>query len=90
MLNEVAAVRFDGRAGSGKTWPCLINCADSSGQEYELVVKLAAGCERKVNGLVAEAIAAGVESGTYTRLRSSTSDGVDHQFGRDRSDFTLY
>lgn len=60
MLEQVTAVRFDRRMGSGKTWPCLLSCLRSSSEddELEIITKFSGGCERKVGGLVAEAIAA--------------------------------
>lgn len=60
MLEQVTAVRFDRRMGSGKTWPCLLSCLRSSSEEDELeiIAKFSGGCERQVGGLVAEAIAA--------------------------------
>jgi hypothetical protein len=58
MLRQVTAVRFDGRVGSGKTHPCRIACADAEGDEHELIVKFVAGCERKIPGLIAEAVTA--------------------------------
>lgn len=58
MLDNVTAVRFDRRMGSGKTWPCLLSAQRANGDEIELVAKFSAGCERRLGGLVAEAIAA--------------------------------
>lgn len=58
MLDVVTAIRFDRRLGSGKTWPCLLSCARTDGEETEVVAKFSAGCERQIGGLVAEAIAA--------------------------------
>lgn len=58
MLEQVTAQRFDRRMTSGKTWPCLLECERSDGQEVELVAKFSAGCERREGGLIAEAIAA--------------------------------
>ncbi len=60
MLGHVTATRFDRRMGSGKSWPCLLACnrTDDDGQEVEVIAKFSDACERKVGGLVAEAIAA--------------------------------
>jgi hypothetical protein len=58
MLDLVSAVRFDRRMSSGKSWPCLLVCERSSGEEVEVIAKFSAGFERNVGGLVAEAIAA--------------------------------
>lgn len=58
MLSQINANRFDGRVGSGKTWPCLLSCSAPDGDEVEVVAKFSAGCERGVGGLVAEAIVA--------------------------------
>lgn len=60
MLDRVTALRFDRRMGNGKTWPCLLSCqrADVESDELEVIAKFSDGCERKVGGLVAEAIAA--------------------------------
>lgn len=58
MLERVTAHRFDGRMGNGKTWPCKLTCEAADGQEIEVVAKFSAGCERRVGGLVAEAIGA--------------------------------
>lgn len=58
MLNQVTAVRFDGRAKSGRTIPCRLMCEAADGAEIEVVAKFSAGCDRKVTALVMEAIAA--------------------------------
>lgn len=58
MMETVTAVRFDRRTENGKTWPCLLACERANGDEVELVAKFSAGSERKVGGLVAEAVAA--------------------------------
>lgn len=58
MLKLITAIRFDRRMTSGKTWPCLLAGVSTDGQEVEVVAKFSAGCERKVGGLVAEAIGA--------------------------------
>jgi len=58
MLSQVIAVRFDGRAKSGRTIPCRLTCEAADGAEIEVVAKLSAGCDRKVTALVMEAIAA--------------------------------
>lgn len=58
MLNQVIAVRFDRRAGTGKTKPCFIACMDGADEEVEVVAKLSAGCERGVAALAIEALAA--------------------------------
>jgi hypothetical protein len=43
---------------AGKTWPCLLSGLRADGEEIEVIGKFSAGCERKVGGLVAEAIGA--------------------------------
>ena len=58
MLEQVTAVRFDRRMGSGKTWPCLLSCLKADGEEVEVIAKFSVGPERQVGGLIAEAIAA--------------------------------
>lgn len=60
MLEQVTAVRFDRRMGSGKTWPGLLSCLRSGSEEdeVEVIAKFSGGCERQVGGLVVEAIAA--------------------------------
>lgn len=58
MLSQVTAVRFDGRAKSGRTIPCRLTCEAADRAEVEVVAKLSAGCDRKVTALVMEAIAA--------------------------------
>jgi len=58
MLNLVTAIRFDGRASSGRTVPCRLTCESDDGTEVEVVAKLSDGCDRKVTALVMEAIAA--------------------------------
>ena len=58
MLSHVTAVRFDGRAQSGRTVPCRLTCEAADGTEVEVVAKFSAGCDRKVTALVMEAIAA--------------------------------
>jgi hypothetical protein len=58
MLSHVTAVRFDGRAQSGRTVPCRLTCESSDGEEIEVVAKLSDGCDRKVTALVMEALAA--------------------------------
>lgn len=57
MLSQVTAVRFDGRAKSGRTIPCRLTCEAADGAEVEVVAKFSAGCDRKVTALVMEAIA---------------------------------
>lgn len=58
MLNLATATRFDRRMANGKTKPCLMGCESVGDAEIELVVKLSAGCERGVGGLVTEALVA--------------------------------
>lgn len=58
MLSHVTAIRFDGRAQSGRTVPCRLTCEAADGAEVEVVAKLSAGCDRKVTALVMEAVAA--------------------------------
>ncbi len=58
MLSLVTAIRFDGRAQSGRTVPCRLTCEADDGAEVEVVAKLSDGCDRKVTALVMEAIAA--------------------------------
>jgi hypothetical protein len=58
MLELVTAERFDRRMSSGKTWPCQLDCVRTDGSNVELVAKFSAGCERRLGGLVVEAIAA--------------------------------
>lgn len=58
MLEQVIAVRFDRRMGSGKTKPCLLACLRPNGEEIEVIAKFSAGCERKTVGLAIEAVAA--------------------------------
>jgi hypothetical protein len=58
MLEAVAAEQFNGRILTGKTWPCQLNCRRSTGESAELIAKFSAGCERRVAGLVVEALAA--------------------------------
>jgi hypothetical protein len=58
MLSHVTAVRFDGRAQSGRTFPCRLTCEAADGAEVEVMAKLSDGCDRKVTALVMEAIAA--------------------------------
>ena len=58
MLSQVTAVRFDGRAMSGRTVPCRLTCEVADGTEVEVVAKFSDGCDRKVTALVMEAISA--------------------------------
>lgn len=59
MLESAQAVRFVRRIYPGKTRPALVAVVDSLQVETEVIVKISEGCaERKVGGLVAEAIAA--------------------------------
>jgi len=58
MLSLVTAVRFDGRATSGRTVPCRLSCEADDGDEVEVVAKFSDGCDRKVTALAMEAIAA--------------------------------
>lgn len=60
MLGHITAARFDRRMESGKSWPCLLACtrSDDDGQDVEVVAKFSDACERKIGGLVVEAIAA--------------------------------
>jgi hypothetical protein len=58
MLSHVTAVRFDGRAQTGRTFPCRLTCEAADGAEVEVMAKLSDGCDRKVTALVMEAIAA--------------------------------
>lgn len=58
MLSHVTAVRFDGRAQSGRTVPCRLTCETADGAEVEVVAKFSDGCDRKVTALVMESIAA--------------------------------
>ncbi len=58
MLDIVRAVRFDRRTIAGRSRPCLIAAEAADGHEVELVAKFSRGCDRGVNALVAEAIAA--------------------------------
>lgn len=58
MLEFVTATRFDRRMTNGKTKPCLMACDRTDRSEVEAVVKLSAGCERGMGGLVTEAIVA--------------------------------
>lgn len=58
MFESVAAVRFDRRMTTGRTWPCLLTCERANGEEIEVIAKFSAGCDRRVNSLVAEAISA--------------------------------
>jgi hypothetical protein len=58
MLDRVIPTRFDRRMSSGKTWPCLLSCRRANGDEVEVVAKFSAACERRLGGLVAEAIGA--------------------------------
>ncbi len=57
-LTPVVAVRFDHAIGSGRTRPCVMTCVDEQGNEKEIVVKLAAGCDLGFRSLISEAIAA--------------------------------
>lgn len=58
MLEHVMAVRFDGRAGHGRTKPCFVACVNSGSEEVEVVAKLSAGCDRGVKALAIEAVCA--------------------------------
>jgi hypothetical protein len=58
MLDPLVAVRFDRRASTGKSKPCLLACEDTDHAEAELIAKMSAGCERGVEALVAESISA--------------------------------
>jgi hypothetical protein len=58
MLDQVAAIRFDAKMGTGRTRPCLATCAKANGEEIDIIVKFSAGCERGCTAMVAEAAAA--------------------------------
>lgn len=58
MLELVVAERFGRRMTNGKTWPCELECARADGSGVELVAKFSVGCERRVGGLIVEAISA--------------------------------
>lgn len=58
MLSHVTAIRFDGRAQSGRTVPCRLTCEAVDGAEVDVMAKFSDGCDRKVTSLVMEAIAA--------------------------------
>lgn len=51
-------MRFDGRVKSGRTVPCRLTCAHGNAVRVEVVAKFSAGCDRKINALVVEALAA--------------------------------
>lgn len=58
MLKQVTAVRFIKRMGSGRTFPCLLECEDDHGCSYELVVKYSANLYDRERNLAFEALAA--------------------------------
>jgi hypothetical protein len=58
MFKTVTASRFNKRMGNGRTKPCLVECEDTNGDSFELVVKCSAGCMQNEENLVLEAIAA--------------------------------
>lgn len=58
MLERVTAVRFDRMLTAGRTRPSLMVCEREDGEQFEVVVKLAKGCDLGVRSLMAEAVAA--------------------------------
>jgi HipA-like kinase len=58
VLDQITAVRFDGRVQSGRTMPVRLACESGAPEEIEVVAKLSASCDRGVTALVAEAVAA--------------------------------
>lgn len=57
MMKEVVAVRYDRALSSGRNRPLLV-AGDAEGESVELVAKFEHRCERRVNALIAEALAA--------------------------------
>lgn len=58
MLKTVTAIQFHKPMGVGKTAPSLLTCVDDEGNQIELVVKFAAGCEGGTGSLVREVLGA--------------------------------
>ena len=56
MFHTVVATRFIRRMTKGRTVPCLIECEDIDGKQYELVVKFSANMFEKEKNLAIEAI----------------------------------
>jgi hypothetical protein len=58
MLEVVQAIKFIRPMDQGRTRPSLVAIRDANGVEIEAVAKLSAGCDRKEDALIAEAITA--------------------------------
>lgn len=56
-MKEVVAVRYDRALSSGRNKPLLL-AGNLEGESVELVAKFEHRCERRVNALIAEALAA--------------------------------
>lgn len=89
MLSHVTAVRFDGRAQSGRTVPCRLTCEAADGTEVEVVAKLSDGCDRKVTALVMEAIAAMLAADLDLPVPEPLLVVLEPEFIADMSDETV-
>jgi hypothetical protein len=58
MIERLAAIQFDRRAGNGRTEPGFVLAENSDGQVVELIVKLSAKCERGTTSLAIELLCA--------------------------------
>lgn len=58
MLTPVTATIFHRPMGVGKTAPSLVTCAQKDGDDVELIVKFAGGCEAGIGSLLREAVGA--------------------------------
>lgn len=58
MLDMVTATRFYREMTSGRTNPSLLSCLDRTDDDVEVIAKFSGGCDRGVDSLVTEAIAA--------------------------------
>lgn len=80
MLNRVTAVRFDRPAASGRTKPCVAGCVSESGEEVDVILKFAAGCDMKGRSLMVEAIAAMLAADLGLPVPEPFLVEVDHAF----------
>lgn len=58
MLSRATAVRFDRPVASGRTKPCFAGCVSERGEDVDVILKFAAGCDMKVRSLMVEAVVA--------------------------------
>lgn len=58
MIERITAIQFDRLAGNGRTQPSFVLAENADGLEVELILKLAAKCDRGVTSLAMELLCA--------------------------------